>query len=240
MICIVIDDERHAANLLADYIRQTPGLELAGIFTNPLTALELFSGTGPAPDLTLLDIDMPELSGMDLAGLISHKTRVVFTTSFREYAPEAFEKDAADYLLKPVGYERFLRCIQRIRARDVSQAAITVEYFFVKSDIKGKMVRVSIPEIRYIESNGNYVQIYLAKEKIIAYLTLSEIMAQLPPGRFSRIHRSIVVAQGYIRSVEHFQVKLLDRAELLPIGRTYSAHFLKELQAALLISKREH
>ena len=236
--CLVIDDERHAAEVLSAYITQTPGLSVTALYTDPLKALALFHENGPIPDVTFLDIDMPALSGMDLAGLINLQTVVVFTTSYREYAPEAFEKNAADYLLKPISYERFLRCIQKIRDRIPAQSAAA--HFFLKTDIKGKMIKVNIAEIRYIESTGNYVQIFLGKEKIIAYLTLGELLAQLPAGQFSRIHKSLIVAHAYIRSIEHFQVRLQDRAEPLPVGRAYSEAFLQAIQADLFISKRSY
>ncbi|MFD0767140.1 LytR/AlgR family response regulator transcription factor [Mucilaginibacter lutimaris] len=237
--CLVIDDERHAAELMSAYIEKTPGLSCTGIYTNPLKALENFDGNQQLPDITLLDIDMPELSGMDLAGLINHRTTVVFTTSYREFAPEAFEQNAADYLLKPVSYERFLTCIQKIRGKAASIAQPVADYFFVQTDIKGKIRKIDIPEIRYIESKGNYVQLFLGKEKVLAYLTLSEVLDYLPKGQFSRIQKSIVVAHTHIRSVEHFQVRLQDLPEALPIGRAFSGVFLREMQTALLISKRK-
>lgn len=239
LTCLTIDDERHAAELLNTYIQKTPGLAPAGIYTNPLKALEAINESTSGPDITFLDIDMPELSGIDLAGLISRKTSVVFTTSFPQYGPEAFEKNAADYLLKPISYERFLRCIQKIREQHAMPARVAADHFFIKTEIKGKMLRVCIPDIRYIQSNDNYVHIFLAKEKLTAYLTLSELLAHLPAGQFSRIQKSIVVAHAHIRSVEHFQVRLLDRPEPLPIGRAYSDSFLKEIEASLLISKRK-
>jgi DNA-binding LytR/AlgR family response regulator len=240
LTCMVIDDERHAAELLTTYIQKTPDLAAAGVYTNPLRALETINENPSGADITFLDIDMPEFSGMDLAGLINRKTIVVFTTSYREYAPEAFEKNAADYLLKPISYERFLRCIQKIRDNSGAQPQATAaDHFFIKTDIRGKMLRVNTTDIRYIESIGNYVQIFLSKEKVIAYLTLKEVLAHLPPGKFSRIQKSLVVSHAHIRSVEHFQVRLLDREEPLPIGRAYSESFLREMETRLLISNRK-
>jgi len=236
--CLVIDDERHAAELLSAHVLKTPGITLGGLYTSPLKAIELLNSGGPFPDITFLDINMPELSGMDLAGLITSQTTVVFTTSFREYAPEAFDKEAADYLLKPISYERFLRCIQKIRSRYAEITHPNTKYFFLKTDTKGKIIKVDIAEIRYIESAGNYVQIYLAKERIMAYLTLGEILEQLPAGDFSRIHKSCIVAHAHIRSVEHFQVRLQDREAPLPVGHAYSEAFQRRIQADLLVSKR--
>jgi DNA-binding LytR/AlgR family response regulator len=238
LTCYVIDDEYHAIQQLTDYISKTPGLTLAGSTTHPLTALQVIS-EGPPVALTFLDIDMPELSGLDLAGMIRSKTTIVITTAYREYGPEAFEKNAADYLLKPISYERFLTCIQKIKDRQPASGE-QPDFFFVKSDIKGKILKVSIPEIRYITSLDNYVEIHLQneKEKVIAYLTLSELLEKLPPGQFYRIHKSVIVAHRYIASIDHFQVRLHDQT-ILPVGKVYSAAFLEQMQAVLLISKRQ-
>jgi two-component system LytT family response regulator len=237
LTCLVIDDEPHAIRVLSGYIQKTPGLELAGTATNPLDTLELFTGSCP-PGLTFLDIDMPELSGLDLAGMVGRQTRVVFTTSYRQYGPEAFEQGAAGYLLKPVSYERFLNCIHQLRQLPPLSVTETAS-FFVKTEMKGKMVRVDIGEIRYISAMGNYVEIHLGgHEKIIAYLTLNEVFGRLPAGQFYRIQRSVIVAAAYLRSIEHFQVRLTDRT-VLPVGKTYSAAFLAALSPSLLISKRD-
>jgi two-component system LytT family response regulator len=236
LTCYVIDDEFHAIELLTNYINKTPGLTLSGSATHPLTALQAIN-EGPPVSLTFLDIDMPDVSGLDLAGMIRSKTTVVFTTSYREYGPEAFERNAADYLLKPISYERFLSCIEKIK--DGQKAAgKQKDFFFVKSDIKGKIVKVFIPGIRYITSLDNYVEIHLEKEKIIAYLTISELLGELPPGQFSRIQKSVVVAHQYIASVEHFHVRLQDQT-VLPVGKIYSAAFLEQMRSVLLISKRQ-
>jgi two-component system LytT family response regulator len=236
LTCYLIDDESHAIELLAGYVRRTPGLVLAGSSTHSLAALQAIT-EGPRVALTFLDIDMPELSGLDLAGMIREHTTVIFTTSYREYAPEAFEKDAAGYLLKPISYERFISCIQKIKTKQFSKREHPA-YFFVKTDIKGKMVRVNIPDIRYVSSMDNYVCIHLEKEKIIAYLTLQELLEQLPPGLFSRIQKSFVVAHAYIQSLEHFQVRLQDET-VLPVGKVYSHDFLEHMKSVLLVSRRK-
>ena len=237
MNCLVIDDEPHAAAILTDYINSTPGLILSGTFTNPLLAMESFSSANP-PELTFLDVDMPEISGMDLAGMIRDSTTVVFTTSYPEYAVAAFEKDAADYLLKPISYERFLTCVQKIRSKQM--AARPADHFFVKTGTKGKIIRVNISEIRYIVSMGNYVEIHLdGAHKVIAYMTLEELLQQLPQKEFLRTHRSFIVSRKYIMAVEPSQIRLPNEV-LLPIGKTYKQHFLREMQASLLISKREN
>ncbi|MEO7215555.1 LytTR family DNA-binding domain-containing protein [Mucilaginibacter sp.] len=233
--CYVVDDEPHATAVLVDYINRTPGLSLAGSHANPLAALAEMTQAPPA--LAFLDIDMAELSGIALAGMINQHSAVIFTTSFREYGAEAFEKNAAGYLLKPISYERFLACVQKIREPGSHRAEAEKTFFFIKTEAKGKMVRVPIPDITYIRSLGNYVEIYLGKEKLIAYLTLSELYEQLPPGKFSRIEKSFIVSHDHIQSIENFRAKLAD-GTALPIGRTYSAAFMEKMKRLLLVSKR--
>ena len=234
--CYVIDDEPHAVALLSDYIRKTPGLELAGFALNPLEALQVFNTNNP-PALTFLDVDMPELNGLEFAALTGKMTRIVFTTSYREYAPEAFDKDAEDYLLKPIGYGRFLKCIQKIQ-RTVSVAGETArDFFFVKTGIKGQFTRVKIPEIRFIENCGNYIDIHTEKEKILCYLTLAEVFACLPPDYFSRVHQSFIVNHRFIETLEHSQLKL-ENQYTIPVGRAFREEFRRKIDLSVLISKR--
>jgi two-component system LytT family response regulator len=236
--CYIVDDEYHSIEVIARYVEQTPGLELAGSSTNPLEALEQFAG-GKAPQVTFLDVDMPQLNGLDLAELIGPATAVIFTTSFRQYAPEAFEKNARDYLLKPISYPRFLKALTKV-INPAAPAGVSEQthYFFVKSNIKGKFHRVSIPDITYIENVGNYITIHTGKDKITTYLTLAEVLTRLPKNSFSRIHQSFVVNHASIRSLEYGQVRIGDELTL-PIGGTFRAAFRDKIQKDFLISKRE-
>src|SRR6476620_4809192 len=111
--CYIVDDESHAVETLSAYIERVPGLSLIGSATNPLIALEEISGT-VHPDITFLDVDMPQLSGIELAGLINDRTKVIFTTAFSDYAVAAFEKNASDYMLKPISFERFLTSVKKV------------------------------------------------------------------------------------------------------------------------------
>jgi two-component system LytT family response regulator len=236
--CYIIDDEYHSIEVIARYIEQTPGLELAGSSVNPLEALEYFAGSR-TPAITFLDVDMPQLNGLDMADLIGPATSIIFTTSFREYAPDAFERNAIDYLLKPISYPRFLKALTKLsKAAPLQSGDDQRYYFFVKSNIKGKFYRVSIPEIIYIENVGNYITIHTGKDKITTYLTLAEVLTRLPENSFSRIHQSFVVNHASIRSLEYGQVRLGDELTL-PIGGTFRAAFRDKIQKDFLISKRE-
>jgi DNA-binding LytR/AlgR family response regulator len=230
MNCYIVDDEAHAVALLKTYIGQTPGLVLCGSSTNPLQALEELRRL-KAPDLIFIDVDMPELNGLQLAGLVNADSTIVFTTAYREYALEAFEKEAADYLVKPIAYERFLKCIQKFyrQARpEARQGEDEPNAIFVKTGIKGKYLRVSIPEIRYIEGADNYLIIYQGDGKTITHMTLGEILQRLPLKAFTRIHKSYIINIGYIRSVEPGQVRLTNEV-CLPVGPSYRQSFHQQI-----------
>jgi two-component system LytT family response regulator len=240
LTCYIIDDERHSIDIIKRYIEQTPGLELSGTSINPLEALEFFSES-PAPELTFLDVDMPQLNGLDFAELVNPVTKIIFTTAFRDYAPEAFEKNAIDYLIKPINYPRFLKAVTKVKlATDTNNNGLSdaLAYFFVKSEMKGKLNRVEIDKIVYIENLGNYIIIHLTDEKITTYLTLSEVLNRLPEDQFSRIHQSFIVNHLAIKSIEPGQIRLYTRFTL-PIGGTYRAAFRLKMDNVILLSKRQ-
>lgn len=239
--CYIIDDEFHSIEVIVRYIEQTPGLTLLGSCTNPLEALEEFT-TGLAPAVTFIDVDMPQLNGLDLADLLGQSTMVIFTTSYREYAPEAFEKSAVDYLLKPIHYPRFLKAISKVKHQlAIPKNEQPDDYFFVKSNIKGKFHRIDIAEIRYIENIGNYITFHYTKntEPITTYLTLAEVLTKLPEKSFTRIHQSFVVNHAFIASLEYAQVRLPEQISL-PIGGTFRSTFREKMQGDILVSKREN
>ncbi|MDB5110415.1 MAG: hypothetical protein JWR67_1529, partial [Mucilaginibacter sp.] len=191
--CYVIDDEFHAIEALSDIITSTPGLELIGTTTNPLVGLD-FITSGKAPELTFVDINMPQLSGIEFASLVNQLTKVIFTTAYHNYAVEAFEKEAFDYLLKPITPERFLKCITKYKKSKIIMEPSAEDHFYIKSEAKGKMVRININEIVYIEGALNYIIIHIADGKNqITYLTMGEIQSYLPEKTFSRIHRSFII-----------------------------------------------
>src|ERR1700744_2509646 len=166
--CYVVDDEADSVALMTEYIERTPGLELIGSATNPLESLDLLTSKD-APDITFIDVDMRQLNGMELAGMINVYTTVVFTTAFPEYALQAFEKEAFDFMLKPVNYERFLKCIQKAKRRITKKtpnAALQKNDFFnIKSEIKGRIVKINFDQVIYIEGAVNYIQIYTTEGK---------------------------------------------------------------------------
>jgi DNA-binding LytR/AlgR family response regulator len=237
--CYIIDDEPDAVDLLTDYISRTPGLELIGSNLNPLIALDEITGSN-APDITFLDVDMRQLSGLELAGMVNLYTTVVFTTAFPEFALEAFEKEAFDYLLKPIDYERFARCIQKAR-RKINRPlpagiAGSDDFFNIKSEIKGRMVKIRFDEVMYIEGAVNYIQIHTRDEKHMTYITIKEIARHLPD-HFARIHRSFIVNINYIKVIERGRLKL-ENGEDLTMGDHYKQQFLDLMDARLIKTDR--
>lgn len=231
----VIDDEFFAIDILKDHIGRTPGLELLGSSTDPLQALHELSA-GEAPDIVFIDVQMPSLSGLEVAKLLRPGSKFVFTTSHRRFGPEAFELGAADYLLKPITYERFLACISRIRTGP-AKAAREPFTFFVKSDMKGKLIRIIADDIIYISSEQNYVNIHLPGEKIRAYLTMGELLDQLPEKQFCRTHRSFIVNIDRIRVMEPGILRL-DGHAVVDIGPKFKEHLLERLGSRLIVSHR--
>ena len=238
--CYVIDDESGAIALLKEYIERTPGLELLGSSLNPLTALDELTSEN-APDITFIDVDMRLLSGLELAGMVNLYTSVVFTTAFPEYAVQAFEKEAFDYLLKPINYDRFIKCIQRAKRKMTKQAKtdypIREDFFNIKSEIKGRMMKIKFDEVIYIEGAVNYIQIHTTGGKHMTYLTMKEIEQHLPKPLFARIHRSFIINVNYVKVVERSQIKL-ENGESLIMGDYYKQRFLDLMDSHLVKTDR--
>ncbi|WP_184549774.1 LytR/AlgR family response regulator transcription factor [Mucilaginibacter sp. FT3.2] len=238
--CYIIDDEFHAVEVLTDYVEKTPGLQLAGSATDPLLGLDAI--TNSFPDITFLDLDMPGITGLELARIAGNSTAIVLTTFHRGSGPEAFEIGVADYLLKPISYERFLKCIQKIKQEKQLAASLVASgpfSFLVKTDTKGKLFRIFAPEIIYISSEKNYLHIHLEKETIKAYLTLTELLEKLPAEQFCRVHRAFIVNLRCVRTIEPGFARLTNHTTV-DIGPTYREDFLQKLDAELIVSHRQH
>lgn len=231
----IIDDEQHAIDVLAAYIARTPGLSLSGSFTDPLQALEPMAERPPA--LAFLDIDMPGLNGIQFAGLTGKQTSIVFTTSFREFGPEAFEHGAIDYLLKPIAYDRFLKCIQKIKG---AGSHIPDPFLVLKGNAKGKFHKIIPEDILYIESELHYIHIYLKnQDSLTVHLTIPEIASRLGTGEFIRIHRSFIINLKWLQAVEQNQVRISGIPALLPVGRDFREPFLERLNGSLLVPGKD-
>jgi DNA-binding LytR/AlgR family response regulator len=207
---VAIDDEPLALQLVKEYVEKTPFLELAGAFDNPLEAVSFIKSSDV--DLALLDIQMPDLTGTELAGVISGGPKVIFTTAYEKYALEGFRLDAVDYLLKPFSYAEFLKAVQKaeklinLERQELPSLEIRNEFLFIKSDYKIR--RIDFSEIHYIEGLKDYVKIFLRGEKkpVLSLSTLKALEARLPEDRFMRVHRSYIVSLETVKVIERGRI----------------------------------
>jgi DNA-binding LytR/AlgR family response regulator len=220
--CIAIDDEPLALEILRKYLQKIYFLELKGTFTNPDEAIQFIKLE--RPDLIFLDIQMPDINGLQLAGQIQqYNPAVIFTTAHSEYAVEGFNVDAVDYLLKPIEYERFLKAVYKakeflefVESRDIANTSI-----FVKSDYQ--QVKIKLTDIQLIEALDDFIKIYLPDKTIITLMTLKSIQQKLPEKEFVRIHRSYIVPLSKLEVVSRSKVKVGDKE--VPVGASYSDSF---------------
>ena len=208
--CIAVDDEPLALGLICSFIEQTPFLNLAGKFASGVIALEFLHDN--KIDVIFLDIQMPDLTGIQMARLLENQTgikpRVVFTTAFNNYAIEGYKVDALDYLLKPFDYEEFLKAANKARAYTelVHQEppvpiAAEEEYIFLK--VEYQLLRISIKDIIYIEGLKDYAKIHLSSDPkpVLSLITLKSLEEKLPARRFMRVHRSFIITLDKIESI---------------------------------------
>ena len=206
--CIIVDDEPLAVRLLVSYVEKTPGLELLASFTDSIKAINAIKAQ--KPDLLFLDIQMPNIAGMELAHSLPEETRVVFTTAFKEYAFESYEVNALDFLLKPVRYNKFLSAVEKARKQFLQNAASqppalqTQQPSTVFIRVDSEWRNLAIDDIIYVNGMKDYVLFYLDNESkpLITHLTMKAVEDMLPKERFLRIHRSYIIAVDKIQKVD--------------------------------------
>ena len=224
--CIIVDDEQTARNILKRYINDIPFLQLEGAFKNAIDALAFINTQ--AIDLVFLDIEMPKLSGINLAKILENKTKVIFTTAHREFAIDGFELNAVDYLLKPISFERFLKAADRVtQSKKPEENTLANDYIYVK--VNKQMIKISFAGLLYIEGLNNYVKLHTEDETYVVYEKMSTLIKTLPSGYFRRIHKSYIINTQKIKLYTREYVELANRQ--LPIGPTYRTElldFLKE------------
>lgn len=216
MTCIIIDDEPHAIAILQRYVEKTDGFELLSSFERPTAVISFLRDH--RPDCIFMDVNMPDLDGLQLSRLV-RDVPVIFTTAYPQYALESYEVNAADYLLKPIAYPRFLKAVEKVRGLVTrSVAEENGEVIAVKSE--GKIYRVKIEDIQYLEKQGNNMVINTDSDKVVSRMTIDEALALLPQKQFIRLHRSFIVACNKIKIVEGHQVTT-NTGSKIPVG---SAH----------------
>jgi len=224
--CIVVDDEPLAAQVLVSFIHKTPDLQLLKTFHHPQEALAFLKEE--SVDLVFLDIQMQELNGMEFMQLAPPGVQVVIVSAYDEYALEGFDREAVDYLLKPVSFERFARAVQRVLAHSapaISQPAGT-DYIFVRTD--KRIVRVDLKDILFIEALRNYVAIQTTRQKILTLQNLRSFEEILAPFRFLRVHKSYIISLDKIDSIERQRIFTGDHH--VPIGDAYQKQLMEAIR----------
>ncbi|MGY3055343.1 two-component system response regulator LytT [Pedobacter sp. UYEF25] len=236
--CIAIDDEAYASEIIANFIKKTPNLTLVGTTQDPFVGLKMVEDG--EVDLVFLDIQMPELSGIQFLKICGDKCKVILTTAYTEYALAGFDLDAVDYLLKPISYERFYKAVTKAQllldGSKPQEQPVTLanqqlpnDFMFIKGDAKNRFVKVNYNDVLYVEGMRNYLSIFTKQqERIIVYQTLRELEGQLPHPPFYRIHKSYIVSLKHIKIVEGNSVQIGE--QFIPISDTYREDFFKVLK----------
>ncbi len=220
--CIIVDDEPIARDILATHLGKLDYVRVLASCEDAVTALNRIEQGGV--DLVLLDINMPDISGLSLKKMLGEKVKVIFTTAHREYALEGFDLNAVDYLLKPVTLERLIKALGKYQEM-TAEASGQSSHMFVRAD--RKMVRVDFADILYLESYSDYVKIYLTHGVLVTRESISKLNAMLPDTAFLRIHRSHVVAIDKITAYTNESVEVGDK--LLVLSRSYKEAVLERL-----------
>lgn len=228
--CIVVDDEPLALDILVDYIEKVPFLKLVSATTSAFEALAQVQG-GLA-DLVFLDVQMPELTGIQFLKIINGKCAVILTTAYPQYALDGYDLDVVDYLLKPIAFDRFYKAAQKVE-NDFNQSKpepVIVpnshDFIFVKTE--HKIQKIYLDDILYIEGLKDYISIFTANERIITLQNMKKMEEVLPAPRFIRVHKSYILALDKIESIERSRILMGDK--VIPIGDTYRDYFFKQIE----------
>jgi two-component system LytT family response regulator len=224
--CIAIDDEPLALEVIKKHVNDFPELKLLQTFDDAISGAEFLKKT--LVDLLFIDIDMPDISGIDLVRTLQNKPMVIFTTAYKNYAYEGFELEAIDYLLKPIDLKRFTVAVQKAldyakyKTQDKDEEG---ESIYVHSEYR--MLKINLKDVEYIESMQDYIKIHLVglEKPILTLMPMKAVLEKLPPTQFARIHRSYAVAIKRVKSIYNRKVKI--GVVELPVGNSY-ADFIKE------------
>jgi two-component system LytT family response regulator len=237
--CLIVDDEPLAIDILEDYISKIPFLNLVKSYQNPIEALSAVQ-EGDI-DLVFLDVQMPELTGIQFLKIANGKCKVILTTAYSQYALDGYELNVVDYLLKPIAFDRFYTAAQKAKEllfntpsqnaiieNQVVVAPIPVAHDFIFVKTEYKIQKIYLDDILFIEGLKDYISIYTQKERIITLQSLKKIDETLPNHLFVRVHKSYIVALDKIDSIERSRIFINDK--IIPIGDTYRDYFFKMIE----------
>jgi DNA-binding LytR/AlgR family response regulator len=230
--CLVVDDEPLALDILEDYISKVPFLTLVKTTTSAIEGLSLVQSD--SVDLVFLDVQMPELTGIQFLKIINGKCDVILTTAYSQYALDGYELDVVDYLLKPIAFDRFYKAAQKVlqnngngqAAPQEISSANTHDFIFVKTE--HKIQKIYLDDILFIEGLKDYISIFTRTERIITLQNMKKMEESLPAKSFIRVHKSYIVATGKIDSIERSRIQIGEKT--IPIGDTYREYFFKQIE----------
>lgn len=231
--CLVVDDEPLALDILEDYISKVPFLSLVKTTTSAIEGLSLVQND--AIDLVFLDVQMPELTGIQFLKIINGKCDVILTTAYSQYALDGYELDVVDYLLKPIAFDRFYKAAQKALQNSnhaqlpSSESKIshkTHDFIFVKTE--HKIQKIYLDDILFIEGLKDYISIFTKTERIITLQNMKKMEESLPSKSFIRVHKSYIIALSKIESIERSRIQIGEK--IIPIGDTYRDYFFKQIE----------
>lgn len=225
--CIIVDDEPLALDILEDYIKKVPFLNLSKKCLSSMEAMDILQKE--KMDLVFLDIQMPDLTGIELLKTLPQKPDVIFTTAYSDYAIEGFNLDAVDYLLKPISFERFLKAANKYYSNPQHAPSLHEPYLFIKTEYK--IVKVNLEDIMYIEGLKDYIRFVTTQDQLLTLQSMKSMEETLAPHRFIRVHKSYIVSLRHIEAIERNKIKIKDK--WIPIGNTYRDSFYQILDGKI-------
>ncbi|MBC7745848.1 MAG: response regulator transcription factor [Flavobacterium sp.] len=229
--CLIVDDEPLALDIIEDYISKVPFLELVKSTTSAIEGLSLVQNNNI--DLVFLDVQMPELTGLQFLKIINGRCDVILTTAYSQYALEGYELDVIDYLLKPIAFDRFYKAAQKVLHQKQNSSplpspetpASNIHHNFIFVKTENKIQKIYLDDILYIEGLKDYISIFSKSERIITLQNMKKMEETLPSGRFVRVHKSYIIALDKIDSIERSRIQIAEK--IIPVGDTYREAFFK-------------
>lgn len=223
--CLIVDDDALSRTIMEDYVGRHGSLSLVASCDSAVSAANTLQTH--AVDLLFLDVEMPEMSGLELIGSLTQMPHVILVTSKQQYAVEAFDVDVVDYLLKPVGYPRFLKAVERVlRLVAPPSSGSAEDHVFIKSD--GRLIKLALADVRWIEAQKDYVMFHTADRQYLVHGTMKKTAANLPSRAFVRVHRSFIVRLDQIKDIE--DSTLVIGRQVIPIGASFREGLLQQLK----------